>query len=84
MAEYTYTRQKDSTGQWDIDNTLYVNGSNEMIHLAATLNTDVPTIKFDMVCNGSVATITTSEALDGAQKTTVDNAITAYKAQLGE
>lgn len=83
MYEYNYTREIDSTGQYNIDNTQYVDGTGDMIHLCDELNTDIPGFKFCAKCTGATATIQTTVELDSAQQTTMTNTITTYKAQTG-
>ena len=84
MAEYIYAREKDATGQWNIDNTQYVDGEGMMVHLVNVLNVDVAPIKFDIKCAGSGLTVITDEDLDAEQQTTVTNTIATYKAETGE
>jgi len=81
MAEYTYAREIDSTGNYNIDNTLYVDGDGEMIHLCGYLEGEITGVKFDMVCSGADVTITSDVTLDSAQETALTAAIVAYKAE---
>jgi hypothetical protein len=83
MAEYIYAREIDSTGKYNIDNTLYLDGLSQMIHLGTDINSAIPGVGFCMKCSGSTVTITTDIALDSAQETTMTNTITTYKAQTG-
>lgn len=79
MAEYIHAREKDATGQWNLDNTLKIDGGGDMIHLVTDLVAAIPTVVFNLRCDGAVATVITDQVLDAGQQTTVTNTIATYK-----
>lgn len=83
MYEYAYTREIDSTGLYNVDNTQYLDVNGDMIHLCTKLEEDIPGIKFCTNCTGSTLLINTDIELNSAQQTTLATTLTTYKAQTG-
>ena len=84
MATYNYKREIDDTGHWNIDNVKYIVGDDNMEHLTEDLGKILPSVQFNLRCDGSNVEIITDKELSGEQETALTNEIATYKSQTGE
>ncbi len=76
--DYTYTRVMVD-GTYSIANPLRLDGSGDQIHLSKEVESALPGKAFKLICNGAEAKFVFTEALSGAEKTTLDAAVTDHQ-----